>query len=111
MSQKQYTTEQEILDDIEAARKKITVLENEAAVLDASAEECFKNSLDPKYDEKDANWLKEQGHEKRDKANHCRVSVTNLLDGRLPILGSTLAAFRTEPMYFLNGERSVSLQK
>jgi hypothetical protein len=111
MSLKTYNTEQEILDDIGAARKKIAALEAEAAELDASAEKCFKDSLDPKNNEADANWLKEQGHAHRDKANHLRVTVTNLLENRLPMLGSTLAAFRTEPMFFLNGDKTVALQK
>lgn len=111
MSLKTYTTEQEILADIDAARKKITILENEAAVLDASAEECFEQANDPKNNETDANWLKEQRHAARNRANRVRVTVTNLLDNRPPMLGNTLAAFRTETMFFLNSDRSVTLQK
>jgi len=109
--QKHYETEQQILDDIEASRKKITVLENEAAVLDASAAEMFQRVDDPKNNDADRNWLKESAHHKRDEANHARAKVTSLLENRIPQLGQTLAAFRTEPMFFMAGDRSTVIQR
>ena len=97
--QKQYTSREQIVKEIDDLEKELVDMSAKAADLSSKARELFVIG-DP-ASVLQANGLKEESEE-------LWRSVSLIKDKKLPRLGRTLAVFDTIPMF---GEKSVKLEK
>lgn len=107
---RRYSSEQEILDAIDAAHKKAAALDVEAHDFDLLKEEAIGNAIKSADEGADgmAEFWRDKMHEYKSLAAKRRRSADNLRDKKCLELGRLLSAFRTEPMAFLAGDRGVS---
>lgn len=119
--QKRWTSEQQILDAIDAESQRATALTQEAQELDNKAD-CAMDNAKRLYFELSRTALSvNERVEKQNQmdnfallAKNCRrqakkkmKSATRILDVKLKKLGAVLAAFRTEAMSFLGNDVAV----
>ena len=94
---KRYTTEEQIIKDIDKCYAKAAVLSHEAAMLDRIADELFKHP--------DA---VEGAKLKRGDASRMRLTANNLINKKAKKLGEKLSEFRTAVLPTITDDTSVS---
>lgn len=111
--QKRYETPAQIKLAIIRLESKAKELEQSAEAMDKETAHYINEANRVTQENPDSNpkWLIEKADECRMKARRIRVRVNGIRGNRIAALGRTLAALQTEPMPFLNGDRSVQLEK
>ena len=121
--QHHYSSEQQILKKVDAAREKANELNVKAETCEAQSAECFKQAqklidewegkLVGKFSKEaqekliEANNLKNQFFNLKDEAIKCRKKARRIEEFKLPKFGESLSEFRTEPMAILGDNTSV----
>jgi hypothetical protein len=99
---KRYTSEEQIIKDIDRAKKRVTRLINRSVKTDSKATELFMSGV--AGDDEKAKILRDQAQQDRDKAE--RINKTRLMRPQ-----NTLASFRTEILPGMVTDNAVVLQR
>jgi hypothetical protein len=108
---KRYTEEKEILEAIDAARKKAAEFEKEADGFDSLKLTAARKAANEEQKEGDAfcaQFWRDQMEEYKQKGDKCRQQANRIHNVRLRSLGEKLAELRTEVMNFMGGDGSVA---
>lgn len=109
-TQKRYTKRFEIEAEINKYKRKAEVKIQEAQLLENASGIHMADAKVPGISPGDSEFYASQSREKMEKADALRKSANTIIEGRIPELSRTLAAFQTQTL-IPGDDQGVVLQK
>lgn len=107
--QKIYETEQDILDAIDAAKKRARNADEQSEEFEKMRKSAIKSASEAiEHESADAEYWRDQAQEFKIKAEKSRTTSRRINEITLKNLKEAMAAFKTETMYFMANDNSVS---